>query len=164
MGKAVSFSETRVRELEASLEERWSRDAFLRFQCVWLRHQLDLTAPEIAQALLLSVSTVRRIHAEFVREGRSAMDGKGHRGGRRKGYMTLSEEASFLREPSRKSKDGKIRNVSELKRDDESRIGRTVHKTTLYRMLGRHGWRKVAPRTFHTKRDPGETAVLKKTL
>jgi transposase len=164
MGKAIPFSATRVRELEASLEERWARDAFLRFQCVWLRHQLDLTATEISQALLLSVSTVRRIHAEFVREGRSAIEGKGNRGGRRRGYLTLSEEVAFLREHSRKSKDGKIRNVSELKRDYEDHVGRTVHKTTLYRMLERHGWRKVAPRTFHTKRDPGETAVLKKTL
>jgi DNA-directed RNA polymerase specialized sigma subunit len=66
MGKAMPFSKSRVRELEASLDERWSRDAFLRFQCVWLRHQLDLTATEIARALRLSVSTVRRIHAEVL--------------------------------------------------------------------------------------------------
>ena len=164
MGKAAQFSEARVRELEESVEERWTRDAFLRFQCVWLRHQLDLSAPEIAQALLLSVSTVRRIHAEFLRNGRSAIEGKGNRGGRRKGYMTIEEEGAFLRDHARKSKDGKIRNVSELKRDYEARIGSTVHKTTIYRMLERHGWRKVAPRTFHTKRDPNATATLKKTL
>jgi hypothetical protein len=78
--------------------------------------------------------------------------------------MTLTEEAAFLREHSQKSKDGKIRNVSELKHDYERRVGGTVHKTTIYRMLERHGWRKVAPRTFHTKRDPNETAMLKKTL
>ena len=54
-------------------------------------------------------------------------------------------------------------NVSELKRDFETRTGRTVHKTTIYRLLERHGWRKVAPRTFHTKRNPAQTAALKKT-
>lgn len=163
MGKAMSFTAARVRELEASAGERWSREAFLRFQCVWLRHSLGLSAPEIARALCLSVSSVRRIHAEFIKHGRPAIEGKGNRGGRRKGFMTLEEEAAFLREHSRGSKDGKIRNVAELKRDYERRAGRTVHKTTIYRLLERHGWRKVAPRAFHTKRDPAQTAALKKT-
>ena len=164
MGKATTFTKERVRELEASAEERWSREAFLRFQCVWLRHALELPAPAIAQALCISVSTVRRIHAEFIKTGRPAIEGKGNRGGRRRGLMTLAEEAAFLSEHGRRSKDGKIRNVTELKRDYESRMGCTVHKTTIYRLLERHGWRKVAPRTFHTKRDPAQTAALKKTL
>lgn len=163
MGKAAIFTAARIRELEASAEERWSREAFLRFQCVWLRHALELSAPQIAQALCLSVSSVRRIHAEFIKTGRPAIEGKGNRGGRRRGLMTLAEESTFLREHARLSKDGKIRNVSELKRDYEIRTGRTVHKTTIYRLLERHGWRKVAPRTFHTKRDPAQTAALKKT-
>lgn len=163
MGKAARFSAARVRDLEASAEERWSREAFLRFQCVWLRHTLGLSAPEIAQALRLSVSSVRRVHADFIRSGRPAIEGKGNRGGRRKGFMTLAGEAAFLRDHARKSKDGKIRNVTGLKRDYESHIGHTVHKTTIYRLLERHGWRKVAPRTFHTKRDPAQTASLKKT-
>ena len=163
MGKAAAFTTERVRELEASAEERCSREAFLRFQCVWLRHTLELSAPAIAQALCISVSTVRRIHAEFIKTGRPAIEGKGNRGGRRRGLMSMAEEAAFLREHGRRSKDGKIRNVSELKRDFETRTGRTVHKTTIYRLLERHGWRKVAPRTFHTKRNPAQTAALKKT-
>ena len=163
MGKAAVLTAARIRELEDSVQERWSREAFLRFQCVWLRHALALSAPEISRALCISVSTVRRIHAEFIRTGRPAIEGKGNRGGRRRGLMTLAEEAAFLREHGRRSKDGKIRNVTELKRDYESRTGRTVHKTTIYRLLERHGWRKVAPRTFHTKRDPAQTAALKKT-
>lgn len=162
MGKAATFTADRVRELEDCLQERWSQEVFTRFQCVWLRHALALSAPEISQALCISVSTVRRIHAEFVKFGRSAIEGKGNRGGRRRELMSLAEEAAFLREHGRRSKDGKIRNVAELKRDYERRVGRVVHKTTIYRMLERHGWRKVAPRTFHTKRDPAQTAVLKK--
>jgi transposase len=163
MGKAGVFTAARVRELEDSVDERWSREAFLRFQCVWLRHALALSAPEIARALCISVSTVRRIHAEFIKTGRPAIEGKGNRGGRRRGLMTLTEEAAFLREHGRRSKDGKIRNVTELKREYEIRVGRTVHKTTIYRLLDRHGWRKVSPRTFHTKRNPAQTAALKKT-
>lgn len=163
MGKASEFSAARIRELEASAEERWSREAFLRFQCVWLRHSLGLSAPEIARALQLSVSSVRRIHADFIKAGRPAIEGRGNRGGRRKGLMSLDEETSFLREHARQSKDGKLRNVNQLKRDYEARVGHVVHKTTIYRLLDRNGWRKVAPRTFHTKRDPAQTAALKKT-
>lgn len=163
MSKATAFTAARIRELEASALERWGREAFLRFQCIWLRHTLGLSAPEIAQALRLSLSSVRRIHAEFIKTGRPAIEGKGNRGGRRKSFMTLEEEVAFLADHSRKSKDGKIRNVTELKRDYEARTGRKVHKTTIYRLLERNGWRKVAPRTFHTKRDPAQAAALKKT-
>lgn len=163
MGKATAFSAARVRELESSARERWSKEAFLRFQCIWLRHALGLSAPDIAQALQLSVSSVRRIHAEFIKSGLPAIEGKGNRGGRRREYMSLEEEAAFLRGHARQSKDGKIRNVTQLKRDYEAHIGHAVHKTTIYRLLDRHGWRKVAPRAFHTKRDPAQTAALKKT-
>lgn len=163
MGKAKAFTSRRVRELEQASEDRWTQEAFLRFQCIWLRHILGMSAPEIATALRLSVSTIRRIHVEFIKNGRPAIEGKGNRGGRRKSYMSFDEECKFLEAHARQSEDGKIRNVSLLKRDYETRIGQKVHKTSIYRLLDRHGWRKIAPRTYHTKRDPNATSALKKT-
>ena len=87
----------RISELDQLVEARWPPEVFRRFQCVWLTHVLDLSAQEIAAALDLNVATVRRIRAEFARDGVCAIDGKGNRGGRRNQCMSLEEERAFLK-------------------------------------------------------------------
>jgi len=39
-----------------------------------------------------------------------------------------------------------------------------VHLTSIYRLLDRHGWRKLVPRPRHPKATPEEQAACKKTL
>ena len=41
--------------------------------------------------------------------------------------------------------------------------GRRVDQTTMYRMLERHGWRKVMPRPTHPDGDPERRAAFKET-
>jgi winged helix-turn-helix protein len=45
----------------------------------------------------------------------------------------------------------------------EERISHSVHETTIYRLLRRHGWRKVQPRPRHPKADIAAQEVFKKT-
>ena len=52
--------------------------------------------------------------------------------------------------------------VSKIKRSYEKAIGRTVPKPTVYRMLDRHGWRKISPRPRHPKADKENKRLLKK--
>lgn len=119
-------------ELARFAESRWPPEVFRRFQCVWLSEVMGLPPQWIADALGLHVSTIRRIRAEFVRVGLEAIDGKGNRGGRRNHYLSFQEEAEFLRENAA----GGLR---ELKAAFEARVGSPVHKTTIYRLLERHG-------------------------
>ena len=44
----------------------------------------------------------------------------------------------------------------------EERIGSSVAASTVYRMLARHGWRKVTPDTCHPKRDVQAQEAFKK--
>jgi hypothetical protein len=37
-----------------------------------------------------------------------------------------------------------------------------VHISTIYRLLDRHGWRKLVPRPRHPKANPEEQAIFKK--
>ena len=41
--------------------------------------------------------------------------------------------------------------ANEIKEALEKRLGHKVHKTTVYRMLHRNGWRKIVPRPKHPK-------------
>ncbi len=52
--------------------------------------------------------------------------------------------------------------VSDIKAAYEAKIGRKVPKSTVYRMLERHGWRKIALRPHHPKTDPLAQESFKK--
>jgi hypothetical protein len=39
-----------------------------------------------------------------------------------------------------------------------------VHNSTIYRLLDRHGWRKLVPRPRHPKANEREQAIFKKTF
>lgn len=129
--------------LEQIVVARWPPEVFRRFQCVWLTHVLNLPVQEIAKALDLNVSTIRRIRTEFAREGVQAIDGKGNRGGRRNQCMSYEEEAVFLRNHVDLFNRAGVADVSALKTAFEASVGRAVHKTTIYRLLERHDCRKI---------------------
>jgi Winged helix-turn helix len=73
------------------------------------------------------------------------------KGGRRSEYLTLEEERDFLRPYFERAAKGEIATVAQIKQDFEQKIGHAVHKTTIYRLLDRHEWRKLVPRPAHPK-------------
>jgi transposase len=52
--------------------------------------------------------------------------------------------------------------VSDLREAIQRQAGKKVRLSTVYRMLARHGWRKVAPDTRHPKSDPAAQEAYKK--
>ncbi len=150
MGVARLDVSRRALELGQFAESRWSPEVFRRFQCVWLGEVVGLPPQQIADAMGLHVSTIRRIRAEFERKGLAAIDGKGNRGGRRNQYLTYQEEQEFLREHAAKVSRANSVGIQELKASFESRVGVAVHKTTIYRLLERHGEKAAVIRTGRT--------------
>jgi hypothetical protein len=57
---------------------------------------------------------------------------------------------------------GELLVVNEIKAALEKRVGHPVPKTTVYRMLHRHGWRKIHPRRRHPKQVPEVLEDFKK--
>ena len=154
MGKPESASSDQIQELEQIAAERWRLEAFRRFQCIWLSQVHQLSAKDVAEALRLSIRTVRRIRAAYRLDGRIVIDGRGNRGGRRNEYLSFKEEASFLNAFARKMENGRIHTISTLKTAYEAKIGKRVNKTTIYRMLERHGWGNESTRIHRPERMP----------
>jgi transposase len=94
--------------------------------------------------------------------GPDAVVGPG-KGGRRRFYLSWNEEALFLESFKQAALTGHIATAAEIKAALERRIGHKVHKTTVYRLLKRQGWRKVVPRPFHVDADKEEQEAFKKT-
>ena len=62
----------------------------------------------------------------------------------------------------KKAASGGVLVVNEVKQAYEQAIGREVPKSTVYRMLARHGWRKISPRPHHLKADKQRREAFKK--
>jgi transposase len=148
--------------LARNLKRAKTKGEFQRVQCLWLRASLGLSADRVATAIGWHPGSVRKLQARYLREGEAVLKGTG-RGGRYYQNLTLEEERHLLQEFLAQSEKGGILEVSRVKAAYEQVLGRKVPKSTIYRMLARHGWRKVVPRPRHPKSDAAVQAEFKKT-
>lgn len=162
MKNLITDDQAVINALADRLKAAKGRPEFQRIQCVLIRATLGSSAPEIARILGWSPATVHVIHSRWAKEGEAIFDLK-PKGGRKHSYLTPEEEVAFLRPFLAKAVAGGLLNATEIKAAFEAKIGRTVAKTTIYRMLERSGWRKIAPRPRHPKGDPAAQAAFKKT-
>lgn len=155
------FPASAVRELQA-LHDRSSNEAQRRrIQAVLIRAISDSPPEEIAAITGLSLHTVRSLHCRFLAEGLSALVGPG-RGGARRRNMNEEEECLLLADFLGLARTGGIVVVQAIRQEYEKRLGHQVSTSTVYRLLARHGWRKITPRSRHPKQDPAAQAAFKK--
>lgn len=161
MRKPQPIPKERVLELEGFRKIKWPGEEFRRFLCVWLRVDRNLSPAEIARILGWHPITVRTTQQEFIKHGVASLEEK-PRGGRRRQLMSLEDEQAFLAGFAERAKEGSLLVVGDVHAALEARLGRKVAESTTYRLLKRHGWRKVVPRPFHPKRNPEAAEGFKK--
>jgi transposase len=121
------------------------------------------SAEEIARHCGVSKATVHAVISRYNRLGVAAIETPG-KGGRRRQYLTLEEEKEFLTPFFAQAESGEIATVGQIWRAFEQRVGHTVDDSTIYRLLHRHGWRKLMPRPRHPKADPQAQEQFKKNF
>ena len=161
MRPSTPIPEYRIAELSGFRKKKWPGFEFNRFLCVWLRVEQGLSTAEIAKILGWNVNSVRFTQKDFIERGIDALT-EGKKGGRFRQLMTLDEERDFLSAFKDKAHDGLVLVANEIKVALEKHLGRQVHKTTVYRILQRHGWRKITPRPSHPKRNQEAAESFKK--
>jgi transposase len=119
-------------------------------------------AEEIARHCGVSKATVHDVISSYNRLGIAAVETAG-KGGRRHQYLTWEEEEQFLAPFFAQAEAGQIATTAEIWRAFETRVGHEVDDSTIYRLLQRHGWRKLMPRPRHPKADPAVQEQFKKT-
>ena len=151
-GKAVATARS-VQELRAA-------------QSILLPAMLGVTLEQSAAMLGVSRASVARLQKRFRESSpehpRADSPKKATWGGRRRALMSDAEEQDFLAPWVEKAAGGGILVVSPLRAALAQKLGRKVAATIVYRMLARHGWRKVAPDTRHPKSDPAVQEAWKK--
>jgi transposase len=160
-------SRVRLHLSEAEVKEKIRTASNFRRQQKWLIIYNALvdprTAAQIAQHTGTTVRTVHQVISDYNRLGASAIETPGS-GGRRRCYLSTSEEQELLDELKPKAKRGELTTKAEVKKALEQKVGHKVHKTTVYRLLQRHQWRKLKPRPRHPKANPEEQEEFKATF
>ncbi|MDD3436524.1 MAG: winged helix-turn-helix domain-containing protein [Candidatus Gastranaerophilales bacterium] len=130
-----------------------------------IRHALvnPCSAKEIALNTGLAEQSVHNLICAYNRNGVEAVEVKG-RGQRQSAKLTIAEEIEFLNPFFEKAEKGQITEVKEIKDKFDERVGKKVAESTIYRLLKRHGWRKIVPRPTHPKTNKEEQEAFKKTL
>jgi len=162
MKNLITDDKATVERLAERLKRASSLSEYQRIQCVLIRATLGSSAAEIAQLLGWSRASVHVLHSRWAREGDAIFDLRG-RGGRHHQYLSEAQERDLLSPFVQRAQAGGVLQVAEIQKAYQEKAGKTVAPSTIYRLLDRHGWRKVVPRPRHPKADVEAQGAFKKT-
>ena len=134
-----------------------------RAQAVLLPLDLGLSLEQTARAIGRSVNATCAIRTRFAKIAEGVMEPpRAKTTLRNHALADLEREASILDEVLADAQKGGIVVIPQLKPLIEAKLGKSVALSTVYRMLARHGWRKLAPDTYHPQGDAERREVWKK--
>jgi transposase len=162
MRPAQPFSASVKRQLAALFAQASSHAEYERVLCVWLRASLGLSCQQIATVLGWHPGSVRNLPARVLREGVAVLEQPG-RGGRHRAHLTTAEEEALLADFCFVAGQGGMVEAGPLRVAYEKQLEHPVVKSTLYRLLARHGWRKLAPRPYHPDAQAEAQKAFKKS-
>ena len=131
-------------------------------QAVLLPAQHGLSLEVTGRIIGRSKATVGRMLAESRRRIEEPDRPRPKWGGRRRQNMSVEEEAALPAPFVSEAERGGVLVVAPIKAAYEQALGRRVPASTVYRLLARHGWRKLAPRPRHPKSDAEKQEAWKK--
>lgn len=140
----------RAQELLAAAKDL---DTLRSAQAVLLPALLNATLEQTAALLGVSRATVPRLQNGLRRRCAEPDMLIPARGGRRHELMSVEAERDFLAPWAQLAGAGNMLVVSPLRAALAQKLGKKVRASVVYRLLERHGWRKVAPDTRHPKSD-----------
>jgi hypothetical protein len=144
----VDAASTQAAQAKTSSELRMAQAVLLPLQC-------GLSLDETGVAVGLSKRWTLRLRKRFGRIQSGQEQPKTTRGLRNQARRTLEEEAALVAPYLEQAKEGGMIIVPPLKAKLEDAVGRSMALSTVYAMLHRHGWRKLAPDKQHPPSDPG---------
>ena len=151
-----------VAKARAAVAQATDPDQLRAAQAVLLPAIANTTLDQTAALLGVGRASVSRLQRRF-REGLQLARGPRNWGGRRRSLMNTEEEKAFLEPWADQAREAGLVVVSPLRAALAEKLRRKkVTHSVVYRLLERHGWRKVAPDTRHPKSDATAQAEWKK--
>lgn len=133
-------------------------------QAVVLPLDFGLSMEQTAAAIGRSPEWTCRLRNRFL-AGEIVGDGQRQsRGGRRRQNLTLEREREVLAPFLERARSGGILVVGQVKAQLEAELGRPLALSSVYNLLHRHGWRKLAPDKRHPQSDEAAQRAWKRNF
>lgn len=162
MPKTYKINAENAAEIEEIRKTITDKKVDRRLYAVQLRGE-GLTNDEIAQKLDTSDKMVSQWVSAYINNGGiSALLPKERIGMHRN--LSIEEEKEFLSAYTKQAEAGQIIDLNELKAAYIEKVGHSIGGSQIYRMLERHGWRKVMPRSKHPQKASNEAIEASKKL
>jgi len=161
MRKGFQINETQTQEIVTVRKTIMDKRVDKRLWAVQLRGE-GMKNPKIAEKLDTSEKVVSRWVSAYYKGGIQALLG-GKFGGNRRN-MSIERETQLLAEFETIASKGQIVEISDIKRAYEKLVGHSVGSGQIYRVLNRHDWRKVMPRSKHPNKASDEAIEASKKL
>lgn len=140
-------------------------DELRHAQSILLPLELGLSLEQTAKAIGRSVSLTCKLRNRKRREDAGEIKIKRKKAElRNRATLSLEKEAAILDKLLTGYEGGGIVTIPTLLPAFEKAIGKPVALSTLYRILARHGWRKLSPDTQHPQGDPARREDWKKNF
>jgi transposase len=159
MSRKPKFELNVVETAKVQLSEAKTVAEMRAAQAVLLPALCGLSRDQTGACLGLSSSRVGQLQAQARNPD---LKPKNTHGGRRRERMTIEEEKAFLEPWEHEAKTAGVIIVPPIHQALEKSLGGKIHVSQVYRMLERHGWRKVAPDSTHPKAKPEVLEAWKK--
>lgn len=137
-------------------------EEFRQAQALILPLEYGFSIKQVAAVTGISRGWACQLRTRFIQNGGRSDEAAPKRGGRRRENLNKEEEAAFLAPFIEKATQGSILVVGEIKRALDARLGREVPLSSVYNLLHRHNWRKLAPDKKHPQANLEAQAEWKK--
>lgn len=162
MPKTYKISAENAAEIKEVRKTITNKKVDRRLYAVQLRGE-GLTNDEIAQKLDTSDKMVSQWVSAYINNGGIAALLPKERIGMHRN-LSIEEEKEFLSAYTKQAEAGQIIDLNELKAAYIEKVGHSIGGSQIYRMLERHGWRKVMPRSKHPQKASDEAIEASKKL
>lgn len=160
MPKTYTFNSEQKLEIENAIKNTNDKKIYKRLEALKLRCDEKKNA-EISAITGFCYSNICILVSKYFKIGISAITEDKRTGNNRK--LTFKEEQELLAPFKQDAKNGKMLVVADIKAAFDEKTGVVSSVPTIYKLLARHNWRKIMPRSQHPKKaKPEAIAAYKK--
>ena len=156
-----TINEKQYSEIVAARKRNKNKNTDKRLEVLELRAK-GLKDKQIAEKTGFHIKYVSALVVKYIKEGLEAIVHTKHGGNRRN--VSLEAEKILLQDFINRAQKGQIITVKEIEVKYNELIGHECGSGTIYKLLMRHGWRKVMPRSKHPNKASDEAIEASKKL
>ena len=138
------------KELKAWVRKAGTHEEHQKRLAIWMTLTGRFPAHRVASLLVVSKQAVWLWVSQYNRLGPDGLLRRG-RGGRRRAYLSLSQEAALLESLQRRAERGDAPTARQVQEEVSRATRIKVSISYIYRLFDRIGWRKLGARARHPR-------------